>query len=702
MKDRIIKLRDNIRTALNMDSKNFQLLLNVILIVVINLAAAAFSVKIDMTSSNTYSLTKHSREIVSNLNEKLKIKVFFSKDLAGDQAIIFRYLKDILDEYNFYGNRNFSYEIINNEELESQARDYGLEMIQVREIENDQVKIRNVYMGVVIQHGDLIEKIDAVTSTTGLEFNITSRIEKMAGRIDKILKLKEPVMLTLYQSETFKKLPIDGVKDIEKLLQDAVAKANLYNYNKIQFRVIDPSKDKLSGLDAQYGIVKMKSGDDFFGLVMESGDKFVNLDLNVGRTIFGSYIITGMQNIYDRINNGVGVLLSNNLKIGYLRGHGGIPEILDRRNREGAGFFADILSDMYQLSEVDLQNEDIPSDMNLLIINGPGELGKAFSDVEKYKIDRFLMEGNSVLFFVNSFIESNMGGSQFMGNQPLIFPVSSGLEDMMAHYGIKINKNIVLDKNCIKLEQGQDYPLMPLIQRSELNRKNIITKYINSVFFVKVSSLELNENLNDKEIESSILISTSPQSWLMEGNMNFHPMFMTPPSDKSQMKSYPIAALISGRFDSFFKDKDIPNEIAASDSKNTFSKVNKIESTITSKKSKLIVVGSSDITMNGFIDIARRVLSGGNQSETFSNDILIHSMVDYLSGNTYVPEMKSKSLNYNPLIKTDDRTRFFIKIINMVLIPFFVVLTGLILWRRRITRKRSIQLDFSAGGSDEK
>ena len=695
MKDKIAKLNNSLMNALNTENKKFQLALNVILIVVINIAAAAFSVKIDLTSSNTYSLTKHSREIVSGLNEKLKIKVFFSKDLAGDQAIVFRYLKDVLEEYNFYGNRNFSYEMIDNEELESQARDYGLEMIQVREIENDQVKIRNVFMGIVIQHGDLIEKLDAITSTTGLEFNITSRIEKMIGRIDKILSLKEPIVLTLYMSEMFRQLPIDGVKDIEKMLQDAVAKANLYNYDKIQFKSIDPSKDNLSGLDERYGIAKVKSGNDFFGLVMECGDKFVNLDINVGRTIFGTYIISGMQNIYDRINNGVGALLSNNLKIGYLRGHG-IADFSDKRNREGAGFFAEILSEMYQLSEIDLQAEDLPADINVLIINGPRD---QLSEVEKYKIDQFLMDGNSVLFFVNSFIEANVGGSQF-GNQPLIIPVSSGLEEMMSHYGIKINKNIVLDRNCVRLAQGQDYPLMPIIGISGLNRKNIITKYINSAFFVKASSIELGENLNEA-IEPSVLISTSPQSWIMEGNLNFHPMFMSPP-EKDQMKSHPIAVLLSGKFDSFFKNKNIPNEIASSMNKNAYSKVNKLESTITSKKSKLIVVGSSDITMSEFVDIARRVLSGGNQSEAYSNDILMHSMVDYLSGNEYVPEMRSKSLSYNPLIRTDDRTRFFIKMINMVMIPIFVVLTGFILWRRRIARKKLIRLEFLGEANDEK
>lgn len=712
MKEKLMKIRQYIMNTMNMDSRNFQFLLNIILIIVINIAAAAFSVRLDLTSNSTYSLSKRSIETVSGLNEKLKIKVFFSKDLPPEHAMVYRYLRDILEQYNFYGNRNFSYEIIDEDRLEVQARDYGINPVQSRELSSDQVKLRSVYMGVVIQHADLIEKIEALASTVGLEYEITSRIEKMTGKIDRLLKLDKPLMVTLYLDENVRDLPIEGIGKLEDIIGNAVSKCNLRNYDKLKFRVVDPSKDGSKELDSLYGVSKLRwpalknrsgkmigAGEGFFGMIMEGNNRVVRIGLDVAPTIMGTNVITGLQNLEDKINAGAGDLLSVSPRIGYVRGHG-IPELQDKKNPEGAGLFGEILSDIYQLEPVDLKNQDIPSDLKVLIINGPTE---TFTDSEKYKIDQFLMEGKSVLYFVNSFIEMNQGGQQdFMGNQPLILPVNTGLEDMAANYGIKINKNVVLDKNCARVNLGQmlsDYPLMPLIEKKGLNRRNIITRYLSSALLIKASSLDIDEKLKEKGVEASVLISTSPDSWLMEGRMNFSPFFMNAPSGK-EMKSFPVAALVSGKFQSYFKGKEIPVSADLKDKKNMLSAVKKLDATVASGKSELIVVGTSELNASGFLNYARRVLSGGGAAEAFSNDILIHSMVDYLSGNTYVPEMKSKSLDYNPLVKTGDRTRLILKIINMVFVPLFVIFTGIIVWKKRMMRKKLIETEFSGGNRE--
>lgn len=712
MKEKIDTIKLFIMNSLKMKEKNFQLLLNVILIIAVNLAAAAFTLRIDLTSNGTYSLSRRSIETVSSLNERLKIKIFFSKDLPSEHAAVFRYLKDLLDEYSFYGNRNFSYEIVPEDKLEEQAKDYGLAPVQSREFAGDQVKLRSVYMGVVIQHADLVEKIDALTSTVGLEYELTSRIEKMTGKIDRLLKLEKPVMLTLYMDGRIRDLPIEGIGKLEDLLKDAVAKSNLRNYDKIRFQVVDTRESGDTGLDSTYGISKLKwgamksrsgkpvpAGDGFFGLIMEGNGRFARINLDVAPTIMGTNVITGLQNLDDTINSGIGDLLSSSPDIGYVKGHG-IPDIADKKTPEGAGLFAGLLSDMYQLTEIDLRSQDIPDDIRVLIINGPTDI---FSDAEKYKIDQFLMKGKSVLLFVNSFMEMDSGDlSGFAGNQPVILPVTSGLEEMAAYYGVKIDKNVVLDKNCTKVNLGQmlsDYPLIPMIGKNGLNRDSIITKYINSALFIKASSLELDGSLGDKNIKGDVLVSTSPQSWLMEGRMNFNPFFMAPP-EGVEMKSYPVAVQLSGRFESFFRGRDVPAEILSSGKKNSLSSVTKLDSTVTSGKSELIVVGTSDITSSGFINSSRRILSGGSGEEAFSNDILLHSMVDYLSGNTYVPEMKSKSISFNPLIKTGERTRFFLKIINAGLVPLFVIIMGMIVWRRRISRRRFIEMQFSQGGGE--
>jgi hypothetical protein len=77
--------------------------------------------------------------------------------------------------------------------------------------------------------------------------------------------------------------------------------------------------------------------------------------------------------------------------------------------------------------------------------------------------------------------------------------------------------------------------------------------------------------------------------------------------------------------------------------------------------------------------------------------VLLHAFVDYLSGNNYVPEMKSKSISSSPLDRTDDKTRFLLKVINMGMVPFFVILSGLVVWRRRAARKIYIEQKFMEG-----
>jgi hypothetical protein len=125
-----------------------------------------------------------------------------------------RYLNDILEEYDFYGNKYFSYEIVPEDQLKSQATDYGINPVVSTEFVNDQQKKRNVYMAVVIQHADLTETIDALATTVGIEYEITSRIEKMTAKVDLLRNMKDNLMLTLYLDPRVYKLGIEAWRSL--------------------------------------------------------------------------------------------------------------------------------------------------------------------------------------------------------------------------------------------------------------------------------------------------------------------------------------------------------------------------------------------------------------------------------------------------------------------------------------------------------
>ena len=61
--------------------------------------------------------------------------------------------------------------------------------------------------------------------------------------------------------------------------------------------------------------------------------------------------------------------------------------------------FAAIAGDSYTVTDIDLSKEDIPLDMNSLIICEPH---LDYSDEELYKIDQFVMRGGNLIVFKNS------------------------------------------------------------------------------------------------------------------------------------------------------------------------------------------------------------------------------------------------------------------------------------------------------------
>lgn len=709
IRENIDKITDKIKEKFSGEAAGYQLFLNIVIILLVNIAAVNLNIRVDLTRNNTYSLTDKSKEVVSSLKENMKVKVLFSENLPAEHSNILRYLKDVLQEYSYHGNRYFSYEIVEETELEKQARDYGIQPVSSREFVDDQVKIRRTYMGVVIQHADLMEKIPALTDPVGLEYAITSRMEKMSSKIDGLLNLEKPIALTLYLDSRMKQLPIDGINKIGKIVQDAVAKSNKVNYGKIKFRELDPSAGKKDAdIAAIYGLQRvrwgagrtpdgraMKAGEGVLGIVLETGKRFKTIDLNVTPSLFGNYVVAGLEKMEDKINDAVSGILSSSARIGYLTGHG-IPDPKDERTRNGAGLLRKILEDKYELVSVDAAKNEIPAEVSVLIVGGPQE---KLSDIELYRIDQFLMKGKKIIFLIDSYREIQMPGGQnmFQQRQPIVIPVTTGLEGMLKSYGVTVNKNIVLDTNCSKVNVGQmikDYPVMPIIERDGLNDDSIITRHLNSALFMKASSVSVDEKkLKEKGIAATKLISSSDESWLMKGRVNFNP-FMMDASRAGEMKSYDLAWLLSGKFTSFFKGKEVPEPKEGKKKTGKIATVARLDESVASGKGEILVVGTAELIRSGFLSDSRKILSRGRRNEAYSNDNLVHGMVDYMAGNHFIPEMLSKSLEYNPLERSEDSERFIMKTVNIAGVPLLVVLAGILMWRRRGRRRKQIQQQF--------
>ncbi|MBN1534817.1 MAG: Gldg family protein [Spirochaetes bacterium] len=720
MRELYDRIRRKAEEEFRLGEKNLQLLLIIFIILLVNLAGQTLNVRLDLTRNRVYSLSKKSREVVSNLNEKLTVRVLFSRDLPPQHSAVFRYLKDLLEEYDYYGNRNFRYEIVAEKDLEKTAGDYGITPVMSKEFVSDQVKLRRTYMGLVVQQADVIEKMNAVTSTGGIEYTITSLMQKVSSKVDGLLRLQRPIEVKFYLDPNVKFLPIEGISTVEEKVRKAVEKCNQRSYDKLKFQVVDPSKGPGSRVVAStYGLSMLSwkggtgtfgkavpAGDYLMGMVLEGQGRAEPIDIGVAPTIFGKNVLVGMNNLEDRISGAVDSLVTTNPKVGYIAGHGEV-DLNDRQSRDGGWFFRLLLSDVYQVTEIDLKEGDIPSDVQTIIINGPTA---EFSPDELYKIDQFLMKGKKAVIFARSFAELRLPGQMQMQGGPRMMPVKTGLEELLKHYGVMVNSDFVLDKSCAKVQLESfiaDYPVVPIIKESGLNRESIITGYLKGIAMDRVSSIDLDKKrIADLGLVSRELVRSSPESWIMKGNINLHPLLMSPPPN-AQYGSKTLAVLVAGRFESFFKGQEAPAPApdtegkgpkGAAPARGALATVTRLDETVPSGTTEIVVVGSSEITTSGFLDDADKILSSGmprGDAEAFPNGLFLHNMVDYCAGNFYIPELRSKRLEYNPLERIGDSMKSLYKVLNMAGLPVLVLLFGFITWRRYHMRRKLIQNEFS-------
>jgi ABC-type uncharacterized transport system involved in gliding motility auxiliary subunit len=711
-------------------------------IVLINLAGMTGFFRMDLTSNKIYSISEASQKVVSTLSEPLTINVFFSKNLPAPHNNTERYLHDLLKEYAAYANRYFNYRFYNvsaeggdisreakeNQEL---AKNYGIHPVQIQVIEKDEVKFQKAYMGLVLIHGDLIERIPTLTSTDGLEYQLTTAIQKLNNKISALLRLPENIQVKLFLSSSLKIVaPYMRLKDLPELparLEEIVDRLNGKNYGKLQFEYFDPAQDE--ALDAEskkYNLLRLKwpalsngkiePGQGTIGLVMAYGDRAVEVPLIhvlqiplIGR----HYELVDMNQMEEIIDEGVESLIDINEDLGYLTSHDA-PRLsaispmdpMGGQRPDTLSNFRTLASQNYAIKEVHLKDDTLPESINCLVVAGPRE---PFTDFELFQIDQFLMRGKNLALFLDAYKEVTPPREQsFRFNQgPTYVPVNTGLEKMLAHYGMHIKPSYVMDENCYKQDVPERFGggqraiyFAPIIKSQFINSDVGFMRNIKGLIAMKISPLDLNrEPIEENGLHAVRLFSSSEKSWEMKGQINLNPMFMRPPQSADEQKSLPLAYILEGAFSSYFAGKPIPEKKPEEDDsekedperpseKPSGVDLSKIESEgeflSKGKPGRIFLMASSEMLKDNILD---------EQGRT-PNAMFIMNVLDFLNDREDIAVMRSKEQRFNPLQDTQGGTKTFVKSFNIAGLPVLVVLFGLLVWFRRHTRKKQIQMMF--------
>ena len=739
-------------------SKYYTFILYLVIVILVNLVAMRFFFRFDLTANGLYSLSKASKKSVATLREPMTINVFFSKNLPPPYNTVESYLHDLLDEYTARSKDYLSYRFFDvsakegdlserAEENRQMAQDYGIYPVNVQTIEQDEATIQRAYMGIVFIHGDIIERIPAVTGTDGLEYQITSTIQKMNNKISALLNLGEKIKVKLVQSSSLNQIAgeigLTGLDSLRNSIQNSVNTLQGKVYGQLEFIFFDPTTgtppaDQLQPFE-RFGLqwpelqkqdgTTTPAGSGIVALGLEYGEKSVErqlLDRSLQLTSAGfqeEFRLIEMEEVNAFIENNIDNLINIHDEIGYLSSHGSLSLSVDlppqfQQMQPQAGTltkFDSLLRNNYTITPVDMKGEEIPETVNTLIFAGPKD---QFTDWELFQIDQFLMEGKSLAFFVESFNEIQQDPNQQMYgmNQPVFFPINTGLEKLLSHYGVSVKKAYVMDESCFvsRDQVSGEMPLYfaPIIKNEKINHKLDFLENIKELIMIKISPVEIDEERIDANgLKVTELFSSSGRSWEMAGQINLMPWMIQPPDSEEEMSSFPLAYLIEGQFPSYFADKPIPEkpeespdeteppeegaEMAAEEEKPVVeTKIKRVKPFLpTGRPGRIFLIGAADILQDNVLD----------DEGKSPNAVFLLNTLDYLNDRGDLAVMRSKNQTFNPLRDTQAVTRTFFKILNIAGLPILFILFGFAIYVRRKAKKNIIEALFnSPRGQKEK
>lgn len=462
-----------------------------------------------------------------------------------------------------------------------------------------------------------------------LDFTADKRFTLSPATKNILSSLKENVVVTAYFSE---ELPPDLVQLRREFKEELVEYANRSN-GKVIFDFVNPNKDEQTEQKAiQSGVnpilINVREKDQvkqqkaYMGAVLKCGEK----------TEVIPFIQPGAAMEYSLSTSIKKMTADFKPRIGFITGHGETP--LNNMIQ-----VMQSLSVIYQPEPLDLAtaSSDLSQYKTLIIVN-PRD---TFPPADLQKLENFLAQGKNIFIAMNR-VEGNF--QNLTGSE-----IRTGLEGWLESKGITVNADFVIDQQCGSVTVNQQQGYMTFQSSLNFPYLPMITNF--------------SDNPGTKGLTQVILQFASSINYQpVRGGLTFTPLATT--SDKSGRENAPVSFNINRNWQ--LSDFTSPNLTVAALLSGTIAG---------SMNSRLIVISDGDFAINGEGQMARQIPQ--------DNLNLFVNLVDWLSDDTGLIDLRTKEVTSRPLDQMEDGKKVFLKYLNFLLPVLLIIGYGLFRWQFR-------------------
>lgn len=542
------------------------------------------TLRIDTTEGGMYSISEATHGYLAQLQEPLLIRGYFSAKTHPLLAPLVPQMRDLIREYEASADGRVRAEFIdpmNAPELEEEANQkYGIRPVPFQVADRYQASLVNSYFDVLVQYGDAFQTLgfrDLIEIKTGRETDLDVRLRNpeydLTRAVKKVLQdyqgggnlfdtVKGDLQFTAYVSED-KRLPkaLADFKDVmNQVLEDVQKDAK----GRFKTRIVDPAADDgkvARQIEADYGFQPMMASlfdanTFFYYMTLSKDDQVTQIPL--GDLSEGEFR-RNLEGSIKRFSSGFTKTIA-------LAAPENNPQMA-RFGMAGVQFsqLRKVLEADFNVQTADLKTGRLPGETDLLFLAAPDQL----DEKQLFAVDQFLMRGGTVLVAAAPF------NAEMSMQRLSLAERKTGLEDWLAHHGLTIEKQVVMDpQNAafpvpVTRQAGGfsfqeirmlDYPYFIDIRGEGLNPESPITRGLNQLTLAWSSPIEVDAEKNKARAVTELLHS-SEGAWLSD-SLDIMPQVtrtgtaaFVPTDDRGRRL---LGVVSEGRFDSYFAGKDSP------------------------------------------------------------------------------------------------------------------------------------------------